>query len=129
MAGVAAQRIRQGVPVSTSAAIWSISSRTAAFSWPRAMICRLCTSGTPAESMVVIWREMTAMSIGLILAPPLENIPWPCLLTLVTLTPCLRSSALTVVMLSACNSPETFCPLRLTPCQRKEKTFFGAFCF
>ena len=29
-----------------------------------AMICRLCTRGTPAESMVVIWREMTAMSIG-----------------------------------------------------------------
>jgi hypothetical protein len=37
--------------------------------------------------MVVIWREMTAMSIGLILAPPLEKSPWLCLLTLVTLTP------------------------------------------
>ena len=69
------------------------------------------------------------MSIGLILAPPLEKSPWLFLLTLVTLTPCLRSSALTVLMLSACNSPETFWPLRFTPLQRKAKTFLGAFCF
>ena len=78
---------------------------------------------------MVIWRETMAISIGLILAPPLEKSPWDFLATLVTLTPCLRSSVLTVLMLSACSSPETFCPLRFTPCQRKAKTFLGALFF
>ena len=39
------------------------------------MICRLCTRGTPAESMVVIWREMTAISIGLIRRRPWRTAP------------------------------------------------------
>ena len=66
---------------------------------------------------MVIWREMTAMSIGLILAPPWRRAP-SLLADPGDVDARLRSPALTVVMLSACNSPETFCPLRLTPCQR-----------
>ena len=58
------------------------------------------TSGTPACIMVAIWRAKMAMSAGSgFLAPP--NRAWGFFLTLIGLMPCLRSSLLARVSLSA----------------------------
>ncbi len=64
------------------------------------------------------------MSIG-DLGAALGEEPLALLAHLVTLTPCLRSSALTVLMLSACNSPETFWPLRFTRSSERRRLSWG----
>ena len=86
------------------------------------MMSKDCSSGTPAFIMVAICRVNRAISSGL-MALPAPNSETAFLRTLVGLTPCLRSWALTNAIFCPAVSPLILAPLRSVPSQTKVLVF------
>ena len=107
------------LPEATSLRILITSSFILGLSAPSATMSKLCTSGTPALSMVASWRVKMAISAGLIGLPCPPNSGLAFFFTFLGCMPWRRNCALAMAVLAARISPVLLRPDLSVPFQTK----------